>query len=257
MAPVRLPGRALGIDVGGTGIKAAVVDTRSGRLITDRLKTATPQTGRPEEIVDAVTGLVAELAVDASQLHVGVAVPAVVQHGVTRTAANISKDWIGLDAQRLFSRALGTDVAVVNDADAAGYAEVAYGAARDVPGCVILTTLGTGIGSAIIVNGTLIPNTELGHLDVHDHRNVESWAANSAREREGLSMKAWAQRLQVYYRHLERLFTPDLFVVGGGISRQYADFLPLLDLQTEIVPARLLNSAGILGAAAYVASEEE
>ena len=203
--------------------------------------------------MDALSGLVARLDADPGSLPVGIACPAVVQKGVTRTAANISRDWIGLDAARLFSEALQAPVQVLNDADAAGYAEILFGAARGVPGCVLLTTLGTGIGSAIIVDGTLVPNTELGHLDIGKHPNVESYAANSAREREHLSMRVWAKRLQEFYSHLEKLFWPDLFVVGGGISRQHQDFLPLLDLHTPIVPAQYLNTAGVLGAAAFAA----
>ncbi|MCH4250252.1 MAG: ROK family protein [Microbacteriaceae bacterium] len=248
---------ALGIDIGGTGIKAAVVDTATGTLMTDRQKVSTPESGKPKAILKALDALVAKLDVDPTTMDVGIACPAVVQRGITRTAANISKRWIGLDAQQLFSDSLHTQVAVLNDADAAGYAEIMFGAARGVPGSIILTTLGTGIGSAIVVNGTLIPNTELGHLDIGEHPNIEHYAANSARERENLGMEEWAERLQLFYEHLESVFWPDLFVVGGGISRQHEDFLPLLHLHTPIVPAQHRNSAGLLGAAAFAASHPE
>ena len=181
---------------------------------------------------------------------VGVTVPGVVRHGVVRSAANIDKAWLGTDADALFTAATGRDVHVVNDADAAGLAEVRYGAAKGRGGLVIVTTLGTGIGSALVHDGVLVPNAELGHLEVDGH-DAESRAANSAREAEGLSMEEWAGRLTRYYRTLERLFSPDLIVVGGGISKRSEEFLPLLDLDTEIVPATLRNKAGVVGAALY------
>jgi polyphosphate glucokinase len=179
---------------------------------------------------------------------VGVTVPGVVRRGVVHSAANIDRSWVGTDADRLFTDATGRDVHVVNDADAAGLAEVRYGAARGHDGLVIVTTLGTGIGSALVYDGVLVPNSELGHLQIEGH-NAESRAANSAREREELSMATWAGRLTTYYRTLEMLFSPDLFVVGGGISKQSEEFLPLIDIDTEIVPATLLNKAGVVGAA--------
>ena len=184
---------------------------------------------------------------------VGVTVPGVVRHGVVHSAANIDKSWIGTDADQLFTEATGREVHVVNDADAAGLAEVRYGAARGRRGLVIVTTLGTGIGSALVYEGVLVPNSELGHLEIDGH-DAESRAANSAREREELSMEHWAKRLTRYYATLEKLFSPDLFVVGGGISKKADQFLPHLEIETEIVPATLRNQAGVIGAA-LVASE--
>lgn len=181
---------------------------------------------------------------------VGITVPGVVRHGVVSSAANIDDSWIGTDADALFTAAIDRDVHVVNDADAAGLAEVRYGAAKGRSGLVLVTTLGTGIGSALVIDGVLVPNSELGHLEVDGH-NAESRAANSAREREDLSMEEWARRLTRYYRTLEMLFSPDLFVVGGGISKRADEFLPLLEIETEIVPALLLNKAGIVGAALW------
>jgi len=181
---------------------------------------------------------------------VGVTVPGVVRHGVVHSAANIDKSWLGTDADALFTKATGRDVHVVNDADAAGLAEVRYGAAKGRQGLVIVTTLGTGIGSALVYDGVLVPNSELGHLEI-DGKNAEKRAANSAREAEDLSWERWAKRLTKYYRTLEDLFSPDLFVVGGGVSKKADEFLPLLDLETEIVPATLRNRAGIVGAALY------
>jgi polyphosphate glucokinase len=185
-----------------------------------------------------------------------VTVPGVVRRGVVRSAANIDKAWIGTDADRLFTDATGRDVHVVNDADAAGLAEVRYGAARGREGLVVVTTLGTGIGSALVHDGKLVPNSELGHLEIDGH-DAESRAANSAREREGLSMAQWAERLTAYYRTVEKLLSPDLFVVGGGVSKHADEFLPLIDIETEIVAASLQNKAGIVGAALYASENTD
>ena len=240
--------QALGIDIGGTGIKGALVDTVSGELLTDRIKLPTPEGGAPDDIVKTVTKIIAQLGAG-DDVPVGVCFPAIVRNGRTMSAANVSKKWIGLEAEKLFEKALGRDIHFINDADAAGYAEVRYGAAKGVKGLVILTTLGTGIGSALIYNDVLIPNSELGHLELNGH-DAESKAAYSAKERDDLDWEHWAKRLQKYYDHLEALFSPDLFIVGGGVSKEYKDFLPLLKLETPIVPAVHRNNAGILGAAA-------
>jgi polyphosphate glucokinase len=240
---------AIGIDIGGTGIKGGLVDLDSGELISDRIKLSTPAGGEPDDIVKTTKEIVDKLAAERPDAAVGVCFPAIVSHGVTLSAANVSKKWIDLHAEELFEKSLGRDIHFVNDADAAGYAEVRFGAARDRTGLVIMTTLGTGIGSALIYNGVLIPNAELGHLEIDGH-DAESRAAYSAKERDGLSWEKWAKRLKKYYSTLEFLFTPDLFIVGGGVSKNYQEFLPLLDLKTEIVPAVHRNNAGILGAAA-------
>mgnify|MGYP001161924539 CR=1 FL=1 len=239
---------AVGIDIGGTGIKGAVVDTVTGKLLSDRVKLPTPTGGEPNDIVATVLEIVKTLDVDAS-VPVGVCFPAIVIHGTTMSAANVSEKWIGLEAEALFEKALGRDIHFVNDADAAGVAEVKYGAAKGVDGLVLLTTLGTGIGSALIYNGVLIPNSELGHLEI-DGKDAEKRAAYSAKESGNLSFARWAKRLQRYYSHVELLFSPDLIIVGGGVSKHYDEFLPLLDLRAPIVPAELRNNAGILGAAA-------
>jgi polyphosphate glucokinase len=181
---------------------------------------------------------------------VGITVPAVVRRGVVRTAANIDESWIGTDAERLFTDALGRPVRVVNDADAAGLAEARFGAARGRDGVVVLTTLGTGIGSALLHDGVLVPNSELGHLELDGHV-AEQRASDAAREEHGWSMEKWAERLTAYYRHLERVLSPDLFVVGGGVSKKADEFLPMVDIETQIIPALLLNKAGIVGAALY------
>ena len=241
--------KALGIDIGGTGIKGAVVDVKTGALLSERLKLPTPTGGEPTTIVATVVKLIEMLGGLEDGVPVGVAFPAIIRDGRTMSAANVSKKWIGLEAEKLFEQALGREIHFVNDADAAGYAEARFGAARGIAGLVILTTLGTGIGSAMIYDGTLIPNSELGHLIV-DGRDAERRASYSAKERGRLSWAAWARRLQRYYSHLENLFSPTLIIVGGGVSKSDDLFLPLLHLNTPIIAATLRNNAGILGAAA-------
>jgi polyphosphate glucokinase len=241
--------KAVGIDIGGTGIKGALVDVKKGSLISDRIRVETPEGGRPDDIARVVADLVSSLPGTKDGIPVGICFPAVVRHGKTMSAANVSSEWIGLDAVALFEKALGRRVHVLNDADAAGVAEVKFGAAKDNDGLVIMTTLGTGIGTALFIEGKLVPNAELGHLEI-DGVDYETKAAYSAKERENLSFDDWAKRLQKYYSTLERLFSPDLFVVGGGISKQHEEFLPKLNLAAPIVPAIKRNNAGILGAAA-------
>ncbi|MCW2773591.1 MAG: Polyphosphate glucokinase [Nocardioides sp.] len=237
-----------GIDFGGTGIKGAPVDLVLGDFAAERERFRTPEKSTPDSVAQIFVDLLAKFP--DCQGPVGVTVPGVVRHGVVHSAANIDKAWIGTDADALFTKATGRDVHVVNDADAAGLAEVRYGAAKGRRGLVIVTTLGTGIGSAMVNDGVLVPNSELGHLEIDGH-DAESRAANSARTRENLSWEHWAKRLTTYYRTLEMLFSPDLFVVGGGVSKESDAFLPLLDLETEIIPAQLRNKAGVVGAALY------
>jgi polyphosphate glucokinase len=240
--------RAFGIDFGGTGIKGAPVDLGTGEFAAERVRIKTPGVSTPAAVAEVFVELLSQFPeIDGP---VGVTVPGVVRHGVVHSAANIDESWIGTDADRIFTDATGRDVHVVNDADAAGLAEVRYGAAAGRTGLVIMTTLGTGIGSALINDGVLVPNTELGHLEIDGH-DAETRAANSAREREELSWEKWAKRLTKYYRTLEMLFSPDVFLVGGGVSKEGEHFLPLLDIDTEIIPATLLNKAGVVGAALY------
>ncbi|WP_438352901.1 polyphosphate--glucose phosphotransferase [Microbacterium sp. CJ88] len=242
---------AVGIDIGGTGIKGALVDLDKGELLTDRVKVATPQGAEPQDVLDAVKEVFARLEVTDTSVPLGVAFPAIVKNGRTLSAANVSKKWVDFEAEKFFEDGLGRGIHFANDADVAGIAEVRYGAARGKDGLVLLTTLGTGIGSALLYDGVLIPNTELGHLQrAEKKKDAEFYAAYSAMEREELDWKAWAERLQWYYDHLELLFSPDLFIVGGGVSKHADDFLPLLKLRTPIVPAVHRNNAGIIGAAA-------
>jgi polyphosphate glucokinase len=239
---------AIGIDIGGTGIKGALVDVKNGEMIGDRVRVETPEGGSTDDIIATVKSLLKKLPESPEDTPVGICFPAVVQHGVTKSAANISKKWIGFDADKAFTKALGREVHLVNDADAAGLAEMRFGAGRAERGVVIMTTLGTGIGTAIFFDQKLIPNAELGHLEI-DGVDYETKAAFSAKERENLSWEEWAKRLQKYYSTLQRLFSPDLIIVGGGVSKEHKNFLPLLDIDCEIVPAEMRNNAGILGAA--------
>ena len=239
-----------GIDFGGSGIKGAPVDLEAGDFAGDRVKIKTPRPSTPEAVAEVFVELLGRFPDCTGS--VGVTVPAIVRHGVVNSAANIDQAWIGTDADALFTKATGRDVHVVNDADAAGLAEVRYGAAVGRRGLVIVTTLGTGIGSAIVYDGVLVPNSELGHLEVDGH-DAEDRAASSVKENEGLSYPEWAKRLTVYYRTLEKLFSPDLIIVGGGVSKDADEFLHLVDIETEIVPAKLRNRAGIVGAALWAA----
>ena len=239
---------AVGIDIGGTGIKGALVDTARGELAGDRVKVPTPDGGDPDAVLAAVAELVEGFGDAAAGVPVGVCFPAIVRQGRTMSAANVSKRWIGLEAEKLFEQVLHRDIHFVNDADAAGVAEAQFGAARGIAGLAIMTTLGTGIGSAFLYDGVLIPNTELGHLEIKGE-DAEKRAAYSAKERDDLDWAQWAKRLQRYYRHVEFLFSPELLIVGGGVSKHHEDFLPLLELETPIVPAVQRNNAGILGAA--------
>lgn len=246
----------IGIDIGGTGIKGGIVDLTKGKLIGERFRIPTPQPATPEAVAGVVGQIVAELSSrpggPGPEVPVGVTFPAIIQHGVARSAANVDDSWIGTDVDTLLTKALGRDVQVMNDADAAGLAEARYGAGREVDGTVLVITLGTGIGSALIYKGMLVPNAELGHLEIEGY-DAESRASASARERDDISWEEYAKRLQRYFSHVEFLFSPDLFVVGGGISKRSEDFLPLLDLRTPLVTANLKNNAGIVGAALQAA----
>jgi polyphosphate glucokinase len=247
MALAATPAQAFGIDIGGTGIKGAVVNVGTGALATERRRILTPQPSTP----DAVAAVVAQMVREAGwQGAIGATFPAVIKHGVAQSAANVDHSWVGTDVDKLFTGVVGggSDVVVLNDADAAGIAEARFGAAKGVPGVVIMLTFGTGIGSALLMNGVLVPNTELGHLELDGH-DAETRAAASVRDEHGMSYKKWAQRVNRYMQHVERLFTPDLFVVGGGVSKNADKWVPLLELSTPVEPAQLLNDAGIVGAA--------
>ena len=239
--------QAIGIDIGGTGIKGARVDLATGALLSDRIKIPTPAGAHPADVFNVVETIVNRLTPTGGE-SIGVCFPAVVTHGRTRSASNVSNDWIDFPANEELTKALGQPIQMVNDADAAGVAEARLGAANGVAGLVILTTLGTGIGSAFLMDGVLVPNSELGLLEM-DGQWAERSASNSAKERENLNFEAWSQRLTKFYRHVEDLFSPELFVIGGGISASHQDFFPLVDARAPLLPARFLNNAGIIGSA--------
>jgi polyphosphate glucokinase len=245
----------LGIDIGGSGIKGAPVDLATGEFTSKRLRITTPQKSTPKNVAEVVGEIVENFSQIIGDGPIGVTIPAVVTHGKTRSAANIDKSWIDADAEKIFEDHLGREILLVNDADAAGIAEVHYGAAAGHPGLVLLTTLGTGIGTAIVYRGVLVPNSELGHIEV-DGQDAEKRAAASVREKEGLSFKEWIPRLQKYYERLEALMWPDMIVIGGGVSKNSDKFIPKLKLNAEIVPAKLLNTAGIVGAAWLAADRQ-
>nr|WP_222131994.1 ROK family protein [Pseudonocardia sp. C8] len=234
-----------GIDIGGSGIKGAPVDLQKGKLAEDRVRIPTPQPSTPEAVAETVRQILDEFGWTGP---FGCTFPAVVQHGVTRTAANVDPSWIDRDAAGVLRKVTGRDALLVNDADAAGVAEVEFGAAGRRSGVVLLATLGTGIGSALIVDGHLVPNTELGHLELDGH-DAETRAADSAREREDLGWPEWGERLTRYFTHVENLLWPDLIVVGGGVSKKFAKWSPYVKTRTRMIPATLLNEAGIIGAA--------
>ena len=238
--------QAIGIDIGGSSIKAAVVDLSRGCLVGERHSVPSPAMSAVSEMLHAMAEAVPP---DTAHLPAGVTFPGVVVAGTVHTAANVAKSWIGQPLAEPAAQKLKREVVAINDADAAGLAEVHFGAARGVAGTVMVLSLGTGIGSALFVDGHLVPNTELGHLELHGH-DAEKRASVKAREDEDLSWEHWAHRLKKYLAHVEMLFSPGLFVIGGGVSRKAEKFLPLIQgISAEIVPAELQNSAGIVGAA--------
>ena len=245
----------LGIDIGGTGIKGAPVDVETGQLTAERFRIETPQPSVPNAVADVVKQVAAHFNYSGPA---GVTFPAVVKHGVTYTAANVDRSWIGTNAGELFSRHIGGPVTVVNDADAAGVAEIRFGAGKDRKGVIILVTLGTGIGSAVFLDGQLLPNSEFGHLMIRG-KAAERRASEKVRLDKKLSWKQWAKRISEFLNEMEKLFSPDLFIIGGGISKKAEKFFPFLTTRTEviIVPAQMRNEAGIIGAAylAHVATQ--
>ncbi len=237
--------KILGIDIGGSGIKGAIVDTERGEFVSDRLRIETPQPAKPPVVADVVARIASHFDWQAA---IGCTFPAVVQHGVTLTAANVDDEWIGTDAKALMERQTGNPVIVLNDADAAGIAEMKFGAGRERRGLVVILTLGTGVGSSLFMNGQLVPNTEFGHLIIRG-KDAEWRTSDRARQEKDYSWKAWGKRLSEHLQYMETLITPDLFIIGGGVSKKYEKFFPHIRCDTQIVPAQLRNRAGIVGAA--------
>ncbi len=241
----------LGIDIGGSGIKGAPVDLSGGAFTRERFRVGTPRPAKPKAVAKVIAGIVDHFGWDGP---VGVTYPGVVIDGVAMSAANVSKRWLGLDAASLFADVTGREITLLNDADAAGVAELRLGAGRDRRGTVVVLTLGTGIGSALFTDGVLVPNTEFGHIQING-TDAELRASAKARTKEGLGWAKWAKRLSAYMAHLEALISPSLIIVGGGVSRRSEHFLPLIKgVRAEIVPARLVNNAGIVGAAMAAAA---
>ncbi|MBN2045086.1 MAG: ROK family protein [Anaerolineales bacterium] len=237
--------QVLGIDIGGSGIKGAPVDIEKGEMLTKRYRIPTPQPSKPKSVAETVAKIARHYAWDGP---IGCGFPAAVQHGIARTAANIHQKWIGTDAAALFSEATGCPVKVINDADAAGLAEMAFGAGQGRMGVVLVVTVGTGLGTALFTDGKLLPNTELGHIEI-DCEDAELIASDAARLRDELSWKKWGKQLDTYLTRLEGLVWPDLIILGGGVSKKYKKFMPYLTVQAEIVIAESFNEAGIIGAA--------
>jgi polyphosphate glucokinase len=235
----------LGLDVGGSGIKGAVVDPQSGTLVTERYRLDTPYPATPEMMIDTIAQIVAHFDWKGP---VGCGFPAVVKDGLVQTASNISPYWVGVSVKERLEQATGCPVWVLNDADAAGLAEVRFGAGLNQPGIVLVVTMGTGIGTALFIDGNLVPNTELGHIEL-DGKDAEKYASDGVRKKKDLKWKHWAKRVDTYLHSMEQLLWPDLFIIGGGVSKKSHKFLPRLTLRTRVVPASLLNDAGIVGAA--------
>lgn len=235
----------LGIDIGGSGIKGAPVNIETGEMLAPRHRIPTPQPAKPEAMAEVVAQVARHFNWSGP---IGCGFPAVIRGGVARTAANISKKWVGVNAASMFAASTGCPVCVVNDADAAGLAEMTFGAGLGRMGVVLIVTIGTGIGTSLFTDGHLVPNTELGHIEILG-QEAEAFASDAARKRENLSWKKWAKRFNLYLNTLEKLIWPDLIILGGGVSKEYDAFRPELQTQAEIVPARMLNEAGIVGAA--------
>ena len=237
----------LGIDVGGSGIKGAPVDIETGKLLAERIRIKTPKGAEPKPVAEVAARIASSFSWSGP---IGIGFPAPIKSGVAMMAANISQEWVGINADELFTAVTGCPCKVGNDADVAGLAEMKFGAGKGLTGTIIILTLGTGIGTAIFYNGQLLPNTEFGHLEIKG-RDAEHRASDAARQRDGLSWKKYAKKLNRYLVTMEKLFWPDLFIIGGGISKEHEKFIPLLSVQTKVVPAQLQNEAGIVGAALF------
>ncbi len=241
----KTPSQILGIDVGGSGIKGAPVDLIAGKLIAERIRIKTPDKAEPKPIAEVVQQIAQSFDWKGP---IGIGFPAPIKAGVAMMAANVSEKWVGVNADDLFTKTTGLSCTMINDADAAGLAEMSFGAGRGQKGSVIMITLGTGIGSAVFYRGKLLPNTEFGHIEIKG-KDAEARASDAARQREDLSWKKFAKRLDRYLEMMDKLFWPDLFIIGGGVSKEHEKFLPLLKIKVPVVAAQLLNEAGIIGAA--------
>ena len=238
----------MGIDVGGSGIKGVPVNIETGEILEDRFRLPTPREAKPSEVADTVAEVLKHFHWSGP---VGIGFPAVVRNGIAYTAANIHKSWIETNAEQLFSQVTGCPAFVLNDADAAGIAEMKFGVGREHPlGVAIMITIGTGLGTALFVDGKLVPNTELGHIEIRG-KDAETRASDAARQRKEMSWEEWGAKFNEYLNAMERLFWPDLFILGGGTSKMFSKFVSYIHVHAEVVPAQLLNQAGMIGAALY------
>ncbi|UCD41684.1 MAG: ROK family protein [Chloroflexota bacterium] len=235
----------LGIDIGGSGIKGAPVDTDKGTLLAQRYRLLTPTPAKPQAVAETVAKISKKFNWKGS---LGIGFPGVIRRGVTLTAANIHDDWVGLNAAKFIKKVTGRKTCIINDADAAGLAEITFGAGKDRQGVILLVTIGTGLGTAIFSDGHLVPNSEFGHLEI-DGVEAEWLASDAARKRENLSWKKWGHRFNHYLQTMEKLFWPDLIILGGGISKKHEQFKQYITVQAEVIPAQMMNEAGIIGAA--------
>ena len=237
----------LGIDIGGSGIKGALVNTQTGELVTEWLRIPTPQPATPQAVIKTMSKIVQHFDYSGP---IGVGIPAIVINGVVKSAANIDDGWIGFPGQEAMAVETGCAVTLMNDADVAGMAEMNFGAGRDQKGVVMIFTLGTGVGSVMFVNGQIVPNLELGHLYLRNQKfDAEEYMSDRIRQEKMLSWEKWGKRLTIYFQHIEFLFSPELIIIGGGVSKKHEKFIHLINVHAEVVPAQLLNEAGIVGAA--------
>lgn len=244
--------QALGIDIGGSGIKGALVETHSGKLIGERYRLDTPDPATPELILPLLQSIIEEFQ---HQGPIGCGFPGVIRHNIIYTAANLNEAWIGIDLSKLLKKATGCPTYILNDADAAGLAEITWGAGKNKPGTMLMVTVGTGLGTALFKDGVLYPNLEMGRILLKNGHKAEKWVSGAIRKKEDLSWKSWTKRLNEYLQLMEAYLQPDFIIIGGGISKKADHFLPLLKLKAPVMPAKLGNQAGIIGAAAYALTE--
>jgi len=242
----------LGIDIGGSGMKGALVNSETGEMLTERYRIPTPSSRKPKEMAEVVKKIVEHFD---HKGPVGVGFPTIIRHGVCKSVGNLHKKWKNVNVRELFSNATGLPVTVINDADAAGYATMNYGIGKGKEGLVVMITIGTGLGSGAFYNGELIPNFELGQIPYKKYKKIEDWAAASAKEREGLSYKQWGKRFNVFLKYVDLIISPDYIILGGGTSKQFDEYKDYITIETPVVPAELRNQAGIVGAAAAALHE--
>ncbi|MDB4270888.1 ROK family protein [bacterium] len=242
----------LGIDIGGSGMKGALVNSITGEMLTERFRIPTPESRKPQEMAEVVKEIVQHFN---HKGPVGVGFPTIIRHGICKSKGNLHKSWVNLNVKELFSKATGLPVTVINDADAAGYATMNYGLGKGKKGLVLMITIGTGLGSGAFFNGELIPNFELGQIPYKKYKKIENWAAASAKENEGLSFKEWGKRFNVFLKYVDLLISPDFIILGGGTSKQFDEYKDYITIETPVIPAELRNQAGIVGAAAAALHE--